>query len=108
MPLQRWSDDRLDDLLARVDANTEQLRRLTDVMVQQAQMTERLEDLSEDTRTCLSEIRQMARDQAQKEDAQRQREIEIRRERIVDRRWLIGTALTVSAIVVAALGVFLG
>jgi cytochrome c-type biogenesis protein CcmH/NrfG len=99
--LIRWSDDRLDDLANRVHEHHQHLARLDDLITAHAVFAERLGDVARDTARCLSTLDQLKADMSSSVDQQR-------RDRKLDRRWLIATALTVAAIIVAALGVFIG
>jgi len=105
--VQRWNDDRLDDLARRVDEHGDHLKALTEIMVQQAELKQKLSDLAEDTSSCLSSLQEITREWRQREQAQRDREETQRKERKADRRWLVGTAILVCSIIIAALGVFL-
>lgn len=104
-PLHRWNDDRLDDLARRVDLNakafTELSGRLTDIIVEQARLSEKVGDVVHDVSACLTQIEEHRRESAARDVVQR-------RERKADRRWMVGTALTVAALIIAALGIFLG
>jgi cytochrome c-type biogenesis protein CcmH/NrfG len=100
-PITRWNDDRLDDLARRVNEHHLHLDRLDDLMITQAVFSTRLDDIAGDTGKCLLLLDEFKKDMAK-------HEIEVRKERITDRRWLIATSLTVAAIIVAAMGVFLG
>lgn len=78
--MPRWTDERLDDLAKRVDG--------------------KLDDLAEDLTECLHKLEEMGLEWRVREQA-------LRQERKSDIRWLIGTAIAVAAIIVAALGVFI-
>jgi hypothetical protein len=101
VPLTRWNDDRLDDLARRVNETSEALRQLQDLRVSQSVLEAKVDDVAKDTVSCLMSLEQMKKDWMHRDE-------EARRERKLDRRWLIATALTVAAIIVASLGIFVG
>lgn len=100
-PLTRWNDDRLDDLAALVRSQTGQINTLLDIRADMAGVRQKVDDVSEDTHSCLgsldklkTDLEKRARDQAN--------------ERKADRRWMVATLLTTASLIIAALAVFLG
>lgn len=64
--------------------------------------------VTQQSSTCLTEIRRVREVQEEAEDHRIEREEQQRRERKSDRKWTIGTVLVVAGLVISALAVFLG
>jgi anti-sigma factor RsiW len=94
----RWTDDRLDDAFARVNRR---LETVEDVSVRLTRVEGQVKGVHEDTQ----EIKEAMAVRARDREAERQ---ERERERRSNIRWLIGTALSSAAIIVAAVGVLQG
>jgi hypothetical protein len=99
--LIRWSDDRLDDLWREVQGLSDMREEIIRIDVRtssgattQAECLRKLEAL---------ELRMNRRDEQRLEERKSQAQ-----ERKADRRWLLATLLTVAALIIAALGIFLG
>lgn len=99
--LHRWNDDRLDDLAKRVEEAMAVHSKISTLEVQVATVTQQ-------STTCLTEIRRVRELQEEAEDHRMEREEQQRRERKSDRKWTLGTLLVVATLVITALGVFLG
>lgn len=100
-PLSRWNDDRLDDLAQLVRSHSDQLNSLLDMRTEMAGLRQKVDDVSEDTHTCVASLDNL------KTDLQKRSENQAK-ERKADRRWMIGTVLATASIVIAALAIFLG
>lgn len=92
--LQRWNDDRLDDLAVTVRNNSAQINALSDLRTQ-------LVGMKDDLHEFVSELRELKRDLGTRAEVQRQ-------ERKADRRWMTGTILATASLIIAALAIFLG
>jgi hypothetical protein len=99
--LIRWSDDRLDDLWREVQGLSDMREEIIRIDVRtssgattQAECLRKLDAL---------ELRMNRRDEQRLEERKSQAQ-----ERKADRRWLLATLLTVAALIIAALGIFLG
>ena len=94
MNLERWTDERLDDLSDGVKYTRDGLMRL-------AVFERDLAEVRDTGNACLERINEVD----QKFDDYKD---EIVRNRRSDMRWLVATVLTASGIVVTALGIWLG
>ena len=92
-----WPDSRLDDTIRNI---TERLRTLEKVDVTLATLDLRLTDLAHDTHVSVKELHDL------RQTVQDRREQD-RKDRQQDRRWLIGTTVTGSGMVIAALATIL-
>jgi hypothetical protein len=100
-PLTRWNDDRLDDLLQLVRSQGVQLGNLADMKSDMAGLKQKVDDVSEDTHSCVDSLNRLKTDLEH-------RSMEQSKERKADRRWLVATLLTTASLIVAALAIFLG
>ena len=92
-PLERWTDERLDDLAAEV-------HRMGAVVDGIAAMRVELVAVAKDAVACRNNVHKLRNDwmaAAAREQARR----------VSDRRWMIGTVLTSAALVIAALGIIM-
>ena len=78
----------------------ERLRTLEKVDVTLATLDLRLNDLAHDTHSSSKELREL------RQTVQDRREQD-RKDRLQDRRWLIGTTLSAAALVITAVGIIL-
>jgi chromosome segregation ATPase len=101
MPLTRWNDDRLDDLAQSLRSQGNQLNALIDLRVEMAGLTQELNDVSGDTKSCVEALENLKRDLEKRSQEQI-------KERKADRRWMVATFLTTAGLIVAALAIFLG
>jgi len=93
--LDRWNDERLDDLAADVRS----LNRLPERM----SLVEReLINVSKDTQEVLERVKAEAAERRKDRQNLLEREKLQARERKKDRQWLVGTGLAASSLVVAA------
>jgi uncharacterized protein Yka (UPF0111/DUF47 family) len=99
--LNRWSDDRLDDLARTVRTLAEQVTSLVDMRAEMAGLSQKVTDVSENTHSCVNALEKLKTDLENRSKEQS-------KERKADRRWLIATLLTTAGIIVAALAIFLG
>jgi hypothetical protein len=99
--LIRWNDDRLDDLARQVQRNGQQLEENAKIREELVKVRERLANVSGDTHSCITELRQLKGELDRRAQVQHE-------ERKADRKWMIGTVLVTAGLVIAALGVFLG
>ena len=100
-PLERWTDDRLDDLAERVNT----LMRMQEKI---AAMEIQLVQVHAQSTQCLDELRLMRRAQEVAEEHRLERDEAQRQERKQDRKWAIATIIAVLTLVIGALAVFLG
>ena len=100
-PLERWTDDRLDDLAAKVEQAMKIQDKLSDLEIQF--LTVRVQN-----ETCLDEVRHIRQAQDAERTHREEREDEMRKERKSDRKWAATTILAVLVLVITALGIFLG
>lgn len=100
-PVERWNDDRLDDLAAQVKTNTNQLLTLGDIRGELIDLRGQMRAMGEDSHECLTDLRQLKKDLDL-------RAIEQHKERKADRKWVVATALTTAGLIIAALAIFLG
>jgi chromosome segregation ATPase len=94
----RWTDERLDDFAKRIEAR---LKRVEDVNDRLTRVEGKVDDSRDDLREIKSDLR-LAETERAEEREKRDRE---RRENI---RWLVGTVLAATTIIVSAIGIFLG
>jgi soluble cytochrome b562 len=122
-PSERWTDERLDDRFAGIDA---QLRRqegaiqlMADTGMRVVAIDGRLQSAVEELRDCREGITALGKRLDETAETLREGELaqlkakeiereELRLERKSDRRWLIGTVLTSALLIVAALAALSG
>lgn len=92
--IDRWNDSRLDDFYA-------EFRRMVITVEKVAVLERTLEGVAEDAEGCRTEVAAMRADLASTARNQIA-------ERKSDRRWLIGTCLSTAALIIAAVGIFVG
>ena len=100
-PLERWNDDRLDDLAGRVSTLLRLQDKITEMEIQLVQVNGH-------STQCLAEIQAVRKAQEDAERLREKREEEQRRERKSDRKWAITTLVAVLALVITALAIFGG
>jgi hypothetical protein len=100
-PLDRWNDDRLDDLHAQVRGATKRLETMENIRGELIELRTNLHSVAEDAGQCLLDLRQLKLDLDK-------RAVDQHKERKADRRWVIATALTTAGLIIAALAIFLG
>jgi chromosome segregation ATPase len=118
--MDRWTDPRLDDRFAAIDRtlkeHDERIRTQAETSARIGAMDAQIASVLEDTRECRDGIdavkTSLAATTAALEagrlaqaEAKLVERAELERERKSDRRWLIGTVLTVTALLIAAMGV---
>lgn len=115
-----WTDSRLDDRFAAINdklrMHEEALRTFADVGIRIAKLDGQLRSVAEDTHECRQGIASLRKSVQDTADALRTQQLaqseakfaerqELAKERTSDRRWLVGTLLTVVAIVLTAISV---
>lgn len=98
-------EQRLEDTIVRMDNRlldlASDVRALSPLVIAHAEMGVKLTTAVAEAKAAHDSTEQLRQDLAD-------REVEQRKERKSDRRWMIGTVLTTATLVVAALAVFLG
>ena len=95
MEASRW--DRLDELSRRLDRYETRLRQVEAEIELLARMDERLKGVERDVGECLTGTNTLKTDLAQERK-------EAHREHIVGRRWIIGSIIAASGVIVGAVG----
>lgn len=118
--MERWTDDRLDDAMRSIERTLNMHEKAIALFADTGNRVIKLDahvtGIADDTAECRNGIHEL-RNQlkatadllAEQELKQTQAKLEereqLKRERISDRRWLIGTILTVMGLIVATMGV---
>lgn len=111
-PTDKWTDERIDDL-----AN--EIRPLRTLQTNVAKIDLKYDRLHADLTNCFNAIREVERKLIdavrdlnrrldESEDKREAREEEARKEAIAQRRWIIGSAISASGLVIAALAILTG
>jgi regulator of replication initiation timing len=99
--LNRWSDDRLDDLAQVVRSLGEQLTTIVDMRAEMAGLNQKVSDVIQDTHSCVTSLEKLKTDLDNRAKEQA-------KDRKSDRRYMVATLLTTASIIVAALAIFWG
>lgn len=99
--LERWNDERLDDLAAQVKRNGERIDKFLEMREAMTRLQGHVENAEAIATRALAELTAM------KEKAER-RDKDQHDERKADRRWMVGTILVTAGLVLAAVRLFLG
>jgi hypothetical protein len=118
--MERWTDERLDDRFRAIEAALQAHQKSLDLLADTGMRVVRLDGhvlaIAEDTKECREGVRELAAALKKTADALAAQELaqskakleereQLGKERKSDRRWLIGTVLTVLALVVATFSV---
>jgi hypothetical protein len=99
--MDRWNDDRLDDLHDQVRAAHQRIEAMENIRGELIELRTHMSVIGEDSHECLRDLRQL------KADLDKRAQDQVK-ERKADRRWVIATALTTAGLIIAALAIFLG
>lgn len=98
---RRWTDERLDDRFAAIEAR---LKRMDGIPERMVALEQQVSAVRTDTTELLRGLRNLE-ERLEERAAQRQEEREAQRiERKMDRRWMVGTLLAATALIVSAVG----
>lgn len=117
----RWGDSRIDAAIADIKSElhdlrgmpekvalvTDELRAMRDLPAHMAEIAVEFRNLREDVGHCFDSIRDVDKKLTRAEEQRAKREDEQRRERVLDRRWMVGSAISAAALVIAALALIL-
>ena len=126
-PLERWTDERLDDRFASIDRTLQRLDQATAAVSGVPTQLAEVSDDAHECRTALRELRSQLEERRRERERERQAALELRvqeqkqaeqdrkvelaqaaKDRRDTRRWIVGVALSTAAITVAALGLLFG
>lgn len=103
--MERWNDDRLDDLAnelrRELRQQEERLSIVENIKGELIELRSEVRATNKSSDSCIKELRQLKQDLERRAQAQHQ-------ERKADRRWMIGTVLATASLVIAALAIFVG
>ncbi len=120
MTPERWTDTALDERFARIDQALSQHERaialIADTSQRVAMLDSRLKSVADDAKECRDGVRGLTAQLQETADQLKAQELkqvqaklderaQLQRERVSDRRWLIGVVLTVLTLIVATISV---